>query len=338
MSGQGGWPMTVFLDPDGVPVLRRHLLPARREPRDAELPDGDGSRRRRLREPTRRDPRAGAAARGRGSARSARSSPAETAAGRGACSSRRSRACASGADRTRGGFGGAPKFPPASALELLLARGETGRGRADPRRDAGRRHLRPARRRLRPLLGRRRLARPPLREDALRQRAAGARLPARLAGARPRPLPARLRGDAGLDAGRDARPRGRLLLGPRRRLRGRGGPLLRLDAGGDPRGPRRRAPRRRSSSTASPRRGNFEGANILHLAGGADPPSAPGLADEARRALYEARDERVRPGLDDKRLTSWNALAIAALAEAGAALGREDYLDAARSCAEFVLG
>ena len=63
----------------------------------------------------------------------------------------------------------------------------------DPRRDGGRRHLRPARRRLRPLLGRRRLARPPLREDALRQRPARPRLPARLAGARPRALPAGLR-------------------------------------------------------------------------------------------------------------------------------------------------
>ena len=38
MTGQGGWPMTVFLDPEGVPVLRRHLLPARRAPRHAELP------------------------------------------------------------------------------------------------------------------------------------------------------------------------------------------------------------------------------------------------------------------------------------------------------------
>ena len=58
---------------------------------------------------------------------------------------------------------------------------------------------------------------------------------------------------------------------------------------------------------------------------------------ETRRALFEARAQRVRPGLDDKRLTSWNALAIAALADAGAVLGREDYLDAARACAEFVL-
>jgi hypothetical protein len=55
-----------------------------------------------------------------------------------------------------------------------------------------------------------------------------------------------------------------------------------------------------------------------------------------RRALYEARAERVRPGLDDKRLAAWNALTIAALAEAGAVLEREDYLEAARTCAEFV--
>ncbi|MGB7684613.1 MAG: thioredoxin domain-containing protein, partial [Solirubrobacterales bacterium] len=56
-----------------------------------------------------------------------------------------------------------------------------------------------------------------------------------------------------------------------------------------------------------------------------------------RRALFEARAERIRPGLDDKRLTSWNALAITALAEVGAVLGREDYLSAARGCAEFLL-
>ncbi len=84
-------------------------------------------------------------------------------------------------------------------------------------------------------------------------------------------------------------------------------------------------------------RGNFEGANILHLAGGVEADAPAGLA-EARRALYEARAKRVWPGLDDKRLTAWNALAISALAEAGAVLGREDYLDAARACAEFVLG
>jgi hypothetical protein len=86
--------------------------------------------------------------------------------------------------------------------------------------------------------------------------------------------------------------------------------------------------------------GNFEGANILRLAEGApsvEGDGSPEGLDAARRALYEARAKRVWPGLDDKRLASWNALAIAALAEAGAVLGREDYLDAARACAEFVL-
>src|SRR3954462_10585793 len=82
--------------------------------------------------------------------------------------------------------------------------------------------------------------------------------------------------------------------------------------------------------------GNFEGANILHLAQGADAPEPEGLA-EARRALFEARERRVWPGLDDKRLTSWNALAISALAEAGAVLGRENFVEAARGAADFLL-
>jgi uncharacterized protein YyaL (SSP411 family) len=79
-------------------------------------------------------------------------------------------------------------------------------------------------------------------------------------------------------------------------------------------------------------RGNFEGANILTRGEG----SPAGLPDWRRR-LYAVREQRVWPGLDDKRLTSWNALAIAALAEAGAVLERRDYLEAARAAAAFVL-
>jgi uncharacterized protein YyaL (SSP411 family) len=78
--------------------------------------------------------------------------------------------------------------------------------------------------------------------------------------------------------------------------------------------------------------GNFEGANIPVRAM-SDPPN---LA-EIKAGLLAARAQRIPPGLDDKRLTSWNALAISALAEAGAVLGREDYLDAARAAAGFVL-
>ncbi len=80
--------------------------------------------------------------------------------------------------------------------------------------------------------------------------------------------------------------------------------------------------------------GNFEGRSILVRAGSDDdPPELP----EIKRRLMAARDQRVRPGLDDKRLTSWNALLLAALAEAGAVLQRDDYLDAARACGDFLL-
>jgi uncharacterized protein len=80
-------------------------------------------------------------------------------------------------------------------------------------------------------------------------------------------------------------------------------------------------------------RGNFEGRNIPVRG-----PGAPERLDDWRRRLYEVRAERVWPGLDDKRLTSWNALMISALAEAGAVLERRDYVEAAERCAAFVLG
>jgi uncharacterized protein YyaL (SSP411 family) len=64
----------------------------------------------------------------------------------------------------------------------------------------------------------------------------------------------------------------------------------------------------------------------------------PASLPEIRCKLFGARSRRVRPGLDDKRLTAWNALMISALAEAGAVLGREHYLKAASTCASFLLG
>jgi uncharacterized protein len=80
--------------------------------------------------------------------------------------------------------------------------------------------------------------------------------------------------------------------------------------------------------------GNFEGANILESRG-PEPPAEQ--RERIRATLLAAREQRVRPGLDDKRLAAWNALMIAALADAGAVLQREDYLDAAREAAAFVL-
>jgi len=52
--------------------------------------------------------------------------------------------------------------------------------------------------------------------------------------------------------------------------------------------------------------------------------------------LLEARDLRVRPGLDDKVITEWNAMAVAALAEAGGAAGRQDWVEAAVEVATFL--
>ena len=57
----------------------------------------------------------------------------------------------------------------------------------------------------------------------------------------------------------------------------------------------------------------------------------------ARSRLFLARSQRPRPATDDKVLTVWNGLMLAALAEAARALGRQDYLDAARKNAEFLI-
>jgi hypothetical protein len=82
-------------------------------------------------------------------------------------------------------------------------------------------------------------------------------------------------------------------------------------------------------------RGNFEGANVLHVAAEVD---AVELLDVARRKLLEARARRPQPALDDKALAAWNGLALSALAEAGVRLERSDYLDAAGALADFLLG
>ena len=62
------------------------------------------------------------------------------------------------------------------------------------------------------------------------------------------------------------------------------------------------------------------------------------LDPELRARLFEERERRRKPLRDDKAIASWNGLALAALAEAGRRLERDDYLDAARSLGEFLLG
>lgn len=61
------------------------------------------------------------------------------------------------------------------------------------------------------------------------------------------------------------------------------------------------------------------------------------LVDKAGKDLLKAREKRPRPGLDDKVLTSWNALMIKAFADAGAAFRNEDYITIAEKAASFIL-
>jgi len=64
-----------------------------------------------------------------------------------------------------------------------------------------------------------------------------------------------------------------------------------------------------------------------------------GTLDEAlRKELFDLRELRPKPGLDDKAVTSWNGLALAALAECGRFLHRPDWVGEARRLAEFLLG
>ncbi|WP_407667581.1 thioredoxin domain-containing protein [Mycolicibacterium arseniciresistens] len=77
--------------------------------------------------------------------------------------------------------------------------------------------------------------------------------------------------------------------------------------------------------------GTFEhGASVLQLL--RDPDDVERFA-QVRAALAAARSDRPQPGRDDKVVTAWNGLAITALAEASVALGRSDLLDAAVACA-----
>jgi len=82
--------------------------------------------------------------------------------------------------------------------------------------------------------------------------------------------------------------------------------------------------------------GNFDGSNILHRPQRGDLLRPPAI-ERARRLLFEQRAGRVRPGLDDKVLTEWNAMFCSTLAEAAGATGRSDWRDEAVSIAEFLL-
>ena len=78
--------------------------------------------------------------------------------------------------------------------------------------------------------------------------------------------------------------------------------------------------------------GNFEGKNILNITTGTEKPS-----EESRRKLFEHREKRIKPDRDEKIITAWNGLMLASFAEAGVILGNTNYTDTARRNADFVL-
>ncbi len=93
--------------------------------------------------------------------------------------------------------------------------------------------------------------------------------------------------------------------------------------------------------------GNWEhGSNILHVnqdpikfadSKGLEVEELYGQIDELNQRMLDAREKRVRPGLDDKILTSWNALMISGYIEAYKALGDQEYLKTATKAAHFLL-
>jgi uncharacterized protein YyaL (SSP411 family) len=347
ISGHGGWPMTVFLDPDGVPFYggtyfppdENRGMPSFRMVMEAVV-DAFETQREEIREkaPVTRE-RLGAI--GAIEPRSDLPGPADL--------EQAVQLLLGAADRRHGGFGGAPKFPPASSLELLLARGETehvertldamlaggiydqlGGGFARYSVDAV--WLVPHFEKM-------------LYDNALLARAylhgwqeLGHERYRRVCEETLDWMLREMRGPEGgfysaLDADSEGEE-GRFYIWTPAQIRD----ALEATAEADPNCIR--FPAQQGGNLMQfygvTEEGNFEGANVLHLAGGVEAPEPEELS-EMRRALFEVRAQRVRPGLDDKRLASWNALAIAALADAGAVLGRDDYLDAARTCAEFVL-
>jgi uncharacterized protein YyaL (SSP411 family) len=354
-TGQGGWPMTVFLDPEGVPFYggtyfppdEGRGMPSFRMVMEAVLEAYRGKR------DEIRERAATTVGRLESLAKLEPSGVPSAEQLDGAMTTLLVRA-----DRTSGGFGSAPKFPPASSLELILSR------EAGSRKPKGGQGLEHVERTLDAMLA-----------GGIYDQLGGGFARYAVDSAWQVPHFEKMLYDNGLLA--RAYLHGYQVLGhPRyrrvceetldwllREMRGpEGGFYSAYDADSegeegkfyvwtpaeiravlaeDSAGPTATGVRADPDSVLAyfgvTEAGNFEGKNILHLADGAAAPRPPGI-DAARAALLAARAERVPPALDDKRLCSWNALAIAALAEAGATLGRPDYLEAAEACAEFVLG
>jgi uncharacterized protein YyaL (SSP411 family) len=312
LTGHGGWPLTVFLTPDGEPFLGgtyfppepRHGLPSFR---DVLVTVSNLYRERRV-EVTRRTEVMVDALRTAASAAPSSEPLTESlllqAVGR----------LGELHDPEWGGFGRAPKFPPASALELLLRRGESDLvaqtldamaaggmydlvGGGFHRYSVDARWLVPHFEKM-------------LYDNALL-------------------VPAYLHGWLVTGSGRHREVAEETVEYMLRELR--------LDGGGF------------ASSQDADTEG-VEGLTYTWAPGEGAPeellePFEDGrfvlrgeLAAEMRARLLEIRSQRPQPGRDDKVIASWNGLALAALAEAGRRLGRADWVEEARALGEFLLG
>ncbi len=81
--------------------------------------------------------------------------------------------------------------------------------------------------------------------------------------------------------------------------------------------------------------GNFEGKNIPYVTNGTG-SETPYIVEKSRTALLKRREQRARPGRDEKILAAWNGLMLSSLAEAARTFNREDYLQAAIANGDFL--
>ena len=335
MTGRGGWPMTVFLTPDGEPFYGGTYFPK------PQLPAADGGDRRRLAQPARRAATRTPTPCARRISRTARLRPADDAAGRRAPRRAPCRRWPPASTREWGGFGAAPKFPSTMSLDLVLAAylrsgDDAAREIVTTSLDAmasGGMYDHIGGGFARYSVDREWLV--PHFEKMLYDQALLVRVYAHAAVALDEPRWRQVVAETVDYVLRDLRqPAGGFSSAEDADSPGPDGhgheglfhtwtvDEVRAVLGADAdaalellRHHRRRATSRAARSpTASTPAARSRGRRPI---------------EEARQRLFEAREQRPRPGLDDKVLTEWNALMSRALAEAGALLDRPDWIDAA---------
>ena len=346
MTGHGGWPMTVFLTPAGEPFHGGTYYPP--EPRHG-MPSfraGAGGGRRGLARAARaRSSGSGANVGDGAAARPPSVAPSSEPLTERPADRRHAGACGRCYDPNWGGFGGAPKFPPASAVGFLLRlHARTGERRCA--RDGAPTTLDGmALGGMHDLVGGgfhryavdADVARAALREDALRQRAARDRLPRGVRGhGRARATPRVAERHARLHAARAC-------ACPRAASRRRWTPTPTARRA-PPTCGRRPSCARRSARTARRAAAYYGVTEAGQLRGRDDGAARPGGAAgrtsrRIRAALLERRLRRPQPGRDDKahRLLERPRAGRAGRRAAGGC-GRPDLLAAARDCARFLLG